>query len=191
MRVPFLDKGGVQRSPQTAETKLRVSREDYQITPCVLAALRHLPEETAHERKNSGFPVMRAFGCGMKYYNIVKEAFSRNGQTLFNTGDVSISSTTTSAVGGTTPQGVWTIYITSWCGTSSILGTAGRLTAAGAGRPESPSPARNCCTKGAPLSNGEGGLSLKDSSGRKGRPSGYSGKGLRSAPAFPLPNGKA
>ena len=109
-RVPFLDKE-VFKVASRLPTKLRVNRKNTKYA-MRLAALRHLPEETA-QKKKLGFPVpTRVWLRDEKYYNIVKEAFqSETAKHFFNT-DVLIHFLDDHFSGRwDNSRKVWTIYI--------------------------------------------------------------------------------
>ena len=84
LRVPFLDKE-VFKVASSLPTKLRVNRRNTKYA-MRMAAMRHLPPETAQKPK-LGFPVpTRVWLRDEKYYNIVKEMFhSKTAQKFFNT----------------------------------------------------------------------------------------------------------
>lgn len=110
LRVPFLDKE-VFKVASRLPTKLRVNGKNTKYA-MRLAALRHLPEETA-QKKKLGFPVpTRVWLRDEKYYNIVKEAFqSETAKHFFNT-DVLIHFLDDHFSGRwDNSRKVWTIYI--------------------------------------------------------------------------------
>ncbi|MDP4121109.1 MAG: asparagine synthase (glutamine-hydrolyzing) [Bacillota bacterium] len=84
LRVPFLDKE-VFKVASSIPTKLRVNRKNTKYA-MRMAALRHLPEQTA-QKKKLGFPVpTRVWLRDEHYYNIVKEMFqSETAKKFFNT----------------------------------------------------------------------------------------------------------
>lgn len=84
LRVPFLDKK-VFEVARKLPTKLRVNKKNTKYA-MRMAAMRHLPKETAQKEK-LGFPVpTRVWLRDEKFYNIVKEMFkSETAEMFFNT----------------------------------------------------------------------------------------------------------
>lgn len=84
LRVPFLDRK-VFEVARKLPTNLRVNRKNTKYA-MRMAALRHLPKETAQKEK-LGFPVpTRVWLRDEKFYNIVKDMFkSETAEMFFNT----------------------------------------------------------------------------------------------------------
>ena len=83
LRVPFLDIE-VFKVAASLPTKLKTPKENTKYA-LRMAAMKHLPKDTA-EKKKLGFPVpTRVWLKDKKYYNIVKEAFySKTAKKFFN-----------------------------------------------------------------------------------------------------------
>lgn len=86
LRVPFLDKK-VFEVARKLPTKLRVNKKNTKYA-MRMAAMRHLPKETAQKEK-LGFPVpTRVWLRDEKFYNIVKEMFKSETAEMFFDTDV-------------------------------------------------------------------------------------------------------
>lgn len=84
LRVPFLDRK-VFEVARTIPTKYRINKKNTKYA-MRMAAMRHLPKETA-EKEKLGFPVpTRVWLRDQKYYEVVKEMFtSETAKKFFNT----------------------------------------------------------------------------------------------------------